>query len=286
MGDHVEQGAAQRGPELAVGPVEAGRAAERRDQQVGGRPGRRDASHHEGQAGPDLRTPPGQQQVPAEARHEQPHVLLDQQQRHGGEDALPALPGVEALYHHRGEHGDEGDLVEVEDDRLHDRKRQGVGHADEIRGPRSELAPCVGPQRRDGQGEQHALGDQQGGRAVVDPVQRGEQRQRRRPVVGQQHEVRALPVGDAAGDRDRRPQVRVAADPLIEDDQVEGAGQEAAEEVQRVQAVDEGGRDGEHADLDAGAAPQRPQPTGADGRPAGRAGGGRRPGTSGLATHR
>ena len=198
----------------------------------------------------------------------------------------PGQAPVEALYHHRGEHGDEGDLVEVEDDRLHDRKRQGVGHADEIRGPRSELAPGVGPQRRDGQGEQHALGDQQGGRAVVDPVQRGEQRQRRRPVVGQQHEVRALPVGDAAGDRDRRPQVRVAADPLIEDDQVERAGQEAAEEVQRVQAVDEGGRDGERADLDAGAAPQRPQPTGADGRPVGRAGGGRRPGTSGLATHR
>ena len=277
VGDHVEQGAAQRGSELAVGPVEGGGAAERRDQQVGGRPGRGHAAHHEGQAGPDPGTPAGQHQVPAEARDEQAHVLLDQQQRRGRQDHVPALPRVETFHHHRGEHGDERDLVEIEDDRFHDRQRQGVGHADEVRGPRSELAPGINPQRRDGQGEQHALGGQQGGRAVVDPVQRGEQRQDRRPVVGQQQEVGALPVRDAAGDRDRRRQVRVAADPLIEDDEVERAGQEAPEEVERVQAVDEGGRDGERADLDAGAAPQRPQPTGADGRPVGRAGGGRRP---------
>ena len=200
---------------------------------------------------------------------------------------VPALPRIEALDHHRGQHGDEGDLVEVEDDGFHDRQRQGVGHADEVRGPRSDLASGVGPQRRDGQGEQHALGDQQGGRAVVDPVQRGEQRQHRRPVVGQQHEVRALPVRDAAGDRDRRRQVGVAADPLIEDDQVERAGQEAAEEVERVQAVDEGGRDGERAHLDRGTPPEFPQPPGTRGRPVSRAGGGRRPRrTGGLAAHR
>jgi len=42
-------------------------------------------------------------------------------------------------------------------------------------------------------------------------------------------EVRALPVGHAPGDRDRGLEVCVAANPLVEDDQVEGAGQEAAE---------------------------------------------------------
>ena len=58
---------------------------------------------------------------------------------------MPPFARIETLHHDGGQHGNEGDLVEVEDDRFHDRKRQGVGHADEIRGPRSELAPGVGP---------------------------------------------------------------------------------------------------------------------------------------------
>src|SRR6266516_3229112 len=85
----------------------------------------------------------------------------------------------------------------------------------------------------------------------------------------------ALPVRDTAGDRYRRPQVRVAADPLIEDDQVERAGQEAAEEVERVQAVDEGGGGGKDADLDRGAPPESSQPPWTCGRPVRRTGCGR-----------
>ena len=202
---------------------------------------------------------------------------------------MPAPLRVEPLHHHRGQHRDERDLVKVEDDGFHDRQRQGVGDTDEVRGPRAELAPGVGPQRRDGQREQHPLGHQQGGRAVVDPVQRGEQRQDRRPVVGQQQEVRAHPVGHAASDRDRGVEMRVTADALVEDDQVERAGQEAAEQDEGVQAVDQGGRRGERAHLDAGAIPEPPEPPGTAGRPVSRAGGGRcasRPGTGGLTAHR
>ena len=259
MGDHAYQRAAQRGPELVVRPVEGGRPAERRDQQVGSRPGRGQPAHDKGQAGP---TAPGQQQVAAEARDEQAHVLLDQQQRHGGEDSVPAPPGVEPLHHHRGQHRDERDLVEVEDDGFHDRQRQGVGDTYEVGGPRAELAPGVGPQRRDGQREQHPLGHQQGGRAVVDPVQRGEQREDRRPVVGQQQEVCADPVGHAARDRGGRLEVRVPADPLVEDDQVERAGQEAPEQDERIQAVDQGGRRGQRPHLDPAVAPELPEPSG------------------------
>src|SRR5438045_2195553 len=87
--------------------------------------------------------------------------------------------------------------------------------------------------------------------------------------------MRALPVRDAAGDRHRRPQVGVAADPLIEDDQVERAGQEAAQEIERVQAVDEGGGDGERSHLDRGTPPEFPQPPWTCARPVSRAGGGR-----------
>src|SRR6185312_2062963 len=104
-------------------------------------------------------------------------------------------------------------------------------------------------------------------------------------MVGQQQEMRALPVRDAAGDRYRRGQVGVAADPLIEDDQVERAGQEAAQEVERVQAVDEGGGGGERSHLDRGTPPEFPQPPWTCGRPVIRAGGGRSAG-GGLPAHR
>ncbi len=48
--------------------------------------------------------------------------------------------------------------------------------------------------------------------------------------------MRRPAVGDTAGDGDRRTEVRVPADALVEDDQVERAGQKPAEPDQRVDA--------------------------------------------------
>ena len=176
VGEDVQRGAAERGPELAVGPVEGRRPAERGNQHARRHPGRGQPADNERQAGPP---PPGEKQVPAEPRNEQPHVLLDQEQHDGGQDPVPAPVGVKALHHDGGQHGDEGGLVEVEDDRGHDREGQGVRDGYQVRRRLAEPPPCVEPQRRDGKGEQHALRDEQGRGAVVDPVQRGEQRQDR-----------------------------------------------------------------------------------------------------------
>src|SRR5712671_45541 len=104
--------------------------------------------------------------------------------------------------------------------------------------------------------------------------------------------MRALPVGHAPGDRDRGVKMRVAADALVEDDQVERAGQEAAEQDQRVRAIHQGGRHGDRGHLEAGAIQVPLGTSGFRVRPVSRAGGGPayrgpgRPGAGGLTIHR
>ena len=238
IGEHRVQDSQHVRTEMVVRPEGRGIPAGRRDQDPADHRDDGQTTGDEGRAHPPTSR---HQQIAPEPRHQQPHVLLDQQQGKRRERAVQHPAAVEAFDHHGGQQGYERHLVEVEAGGLGDSGGGRVGHRDEVGGHRTEPAPREHPQRRDRQGEQHGLGHDQGGRRVVDPVERRQHRQDGREVVGQLEEVQPLPVERADGWRGRRTEPRVPAYGLVEDHQVERGRAKVAELEETHDGVRDGG---------------------------------------------
>ena len=245
MRDDVRRDLGHVMAERVVRPVVAGPPPEGRDKDIGGQPGIRHPANDESEGDDALsahQLRPRDGEVDPDPGDQQPHVLLDQEQGPQGDQRGPQPPGLQTLERHRDQHGGERDLMEVEGGGRGDRPAQHVRHGNEIRGggrppPATEGPAGEQPERREREREEHGLRHEESRRAAVDPVQRGQRREDRRPVIAEDGEVRAEPVVQALDDRDPGVEVGVRPDGLIEDHEVVGRGLEGVVQDQREHGV-------------------------------------------------